>query len=115
VAGPLAVHDVRLTSRYPEGCRTTDPAGCLTSDGDAIVVMALRAPPGQAEQIMDAITDQAVESTIDDGSGEPLSASIIRSTSTSDNVEVAYTFLGVENPATLTLYWPGNPPITLNV
>jgi hypothetical protein len=69
---------------------------------------------------MDLITEEAVGiesgsgSEIDDGSGENLTANMIRSTSASPTVEVVYAFLADENPSQLTLIWPGNAPIPLD-
>ena len=113
-AGTLAVQSVRFTDQYPPGCSWSQPT-CLHTDGDYLAVMTLHPAPGKsAEETYDALIEEYSEAYVEDGSGDPVYASVLQYTSTADTVDVVFE-LNVERPPSLTLYWPNNGPKNLPV
>ena len=112
--GMLPIVGIELTDVYPPDCVATASVGCLSSTGDRIVVLDLEpADGGDPMETMDAVTQEAFDSTIDDGSGVLAEGMVVAGTTGEPTFEVAYAYLTVDNPTSLTLQWPGNPPITL--
>lgn len=121
-AGPLAVRSIAKTDEYPPECSTgADNFGCTTStDGARIVVITLSPAPGKtAQETMDALegeggfsSGEALEATIEEEGFDPLQAFLV--STAADGIEIAFAYLFSEDAKSVTLAWPGNPPVELN-